>query len=179
MIWHWCQCKWQTDFAHLWEISLSWLAAFCQSKAAQPSQGLGAWWYHPQPELSQILVLKLNGFTGRRRQPEHWVYHRYSYWLGIILDFLLTNGFIWFTQQLVYRQLRARRALMLLKDVPLRTRRALSLYKVYDNSALLVLNGTLLNSVNRAANVQRRVSLFSRLEICILKEKSLFHYLVK
>ena len=44
--------------------------------------------------------------------------------------------------------LRARRALMLFTDVPLRTRRALSLYKVYGNSALLVLNGTSLNSDN-------------------------------
>ena len=36
---------------------------------------------------------------------------------------------------------------MLFKDVPLRTRRALSLYKVYGDSALLVLCGTLLNSI--------------------------------
>ena len=42
----------------------------------------------------------------------------------------------------LYRQLRARRALLQSKDVPLRTRRAVSLYKVYVNSALLVLNGT-------------------------------------
>ena len=40
------------------------------------------------------------------------------------------------------RQLRARRALLQLKDVPLRTRRGLLLYKVNGNSALLVLNGT-------------------------------------
>ena len=45
-----------------------------------------------------------------------------------------------------YRQLRARRALLNFKDVPLRTRRALSLYKVFGDSALLVLNGTSLNS---------------------------------
>ena len=48
-------------------------------------------------------------------------------------------------KQLAFRQLRVRRALTLLKDVLLRTRRALSLYKVYGNSALLVLNGTSLN----------------------------------
>ena len=47
-----------------------------------------------------------------------------------------------------YRQLRARRALLLFKDVTLRTRRVLWLYKVYSDSALLVLNETLLNSVN-------------------------------
>ena len=47
---------------------------------------------------------------------------------------------------LAYCQLRARRALSLFKDVPLRTRRALSLYKVYGNSALLILSGTLLNN---------------------------------
>ena len=39
-----------------------------------------------------------------------------------------------------YRQLRARRALLQIKDVPLRTRRALSPYTLYSNSALLVLN---------------------------------------
>ena len=39
-----------------------------------------------------------------------------------------------------YRQLRARRALLQLKDVPLRTRRVLLLYKVNGNRALLVLN---------------------------------------
>ena len=44
-----------------------------------------------------------------------------------------------------YRQLRARRALSIFKDVPSRTRKVLSLYKVYGNSALLVLNGTSLN----------------------------------
>ena len=38
--------------------------------------------------------------------------------------------------------LRTRRALLQLKDVPLRTRRALLLYKVNGNSALLVLNKT-------------------------------------
>ena len=43
-----------------------------------------------------------------------------------------------------YHQLRARRALLQLKDVPLRTNRALSLYKVNGNSALLVLIGTAL-----------------------------------
>ena len=49
-----------------------------------------------------------------------------------------------------YRLLRARRALLhvLFNDVPLRTRRVLSLYKFYGDSALLVLNGTLLHNVN-------------------------------
>ena len=42
-------------------------------------------------------------------------------------------------------QLTARRALSIFKDVPLRTRGALSLYNVYGDSALLVLNGTSLN----------------------------------
>ena len=37
---------------------------------------------------------------------------------------------------------RARRALSIFKDVPLTTRRVLSLYKVYGDSSLLVLNGT-------------------------------------
>ena len=37
---------------------------------------------------------------------------------------------------------------MLREDVPLKTRRALSLYKVYGDSALLVLNETSLNIIN-------------------------------
>ena len=49
-----------------------------------------------------------------------------------------------------YCQLRARslKGITLFKDLPLRTRRALSLYKVYRDSGLLVLNRTLLNSIN-------------------------------
>ena len=50
--------------------------------------------------------------------------------------------------QVKYRQLRARRALSLFNDVPLRTRSALSLCKVNGDSALLALNGTALNSDN-------------------------------
>ena len=45
-------------------------------------------------------------------------------------------------------QSRARRALTQFKDIPLRTKRALSLYKVYGDSILLVLNGTSLKIVN-------------------------------
>ena len=45
-----------------------------------------------------------------------------------------------------YHQFRVRRSLSIFKDVLLRTKRALSLYKVYGDSALLVLNRTSLNS---------------------------------
>ena len=45
-----------------------------------------------------------------------------------------------------YRQLRARKALSIFKDVPLRTRMTLLLYNVYGNSALLVLSRTSLNT---------------------------------
>ena len=45
-------------------------------------------------------------------------------------------------------QLRARRVLKLFNDVLLRTRRALSPYTLYSDSAILVLNGTSLNIVN-------------------------------
>ena len=48
----------------------------------------------------------------------------------------------------IHRQLRARRALLQCKDVLLRSRRALLLYKVYGNSALLVLNRTSLKCNN-------------------------------
>ena len=42
----------------------------------------------------------------------------------------------WFSNNSIYCQLRARRTFLQLKDVPLRTRRALLLYKVYGDSAL-------------------------------------------
>ena len=45
---------------------------------------------------------------------------------------------------------------MLFKDVPLRTRRVLSLCKVCGDSALLVLNGTLLNSINALLALGKR-----------------------
>ena len=53
-------------------------------------------------------------------------------------------------------QLRARRALTLLNDVPLRTKRVLLLYKVYGKSTLLVLNGTSLNNINAILVLGRR-----------------------
>ena len=39
-----------------------------------------------------------------------------------------------------------RMALLIFKDVPLRTRKALSLYEVYGDMTLLVLKGTSLNN---------------------------------
>ena len=51
----------------------------------------------------------------------------------LIVSFLLTN-------LQTYPQLRARRVLSLFNNVPLRTRRALSLYKVNGDSALLALS---------------------------------------
>ena len=47
-----------------------------------------------------------------------------------------------------YRQVRARRALLQINDVPLRTRRALLPLTLYSDSALLVLNGTSLSCNN-------------------------------
>ena len=49
---------------------------------------------------------------------------------------------------LTYHQLRARKALLQIKDVLLRTRRALLPLTLYSNSALLVLNGTSLSCNN-------------------------------
>ena len=48
--------------------------------------------------------------------------------------------------------------LMQFKDVPLRTRRALSLYKNYVDSELLVLNAKSLNIVNALVALSRRYS---------------------
>ena len=60
----------------------------------------------------------------------------------LVTTFMYVHGCVF------YRQLRARRVLSLFKNVALRTRRALLLYNVYGDSALLVLNGTSLNINN-------------------------------
>ena len=54
-----------------------------------------------------------------------------------------------------HRQLRSKRALTPLNNVPLRARRLLSLYKFYGDSAFLVHNGTSLNSVNTLLALSR------------------------
>ena len=54
---------------------------------------------------------------------------------------------------------------MQFKDVQLRTRRVLSLYKVYGDSPLLVLNGILLNSVNALLALSRRFYPFCKTRI--------------
>ena len=48
----------------------------------------------------------------------------------------------------IFYQLSDTRGLPLFNKVPLRTRRALSVYKMYGDSVLLFLNGRLLKSVN-------------------------------
>ena len=58
-----------------------------------------------------------------------------------LYSFMSGKNYVNHRRDIVYRQLRARRALLKWKNVPLRTRRALLLYKVYGDSALLVLNG--------------------------------------
>ena len=84
---------------------------------------------------------------------------------------LIRDRFTWRCDRGIgwYRQLRARRALMQcsIKDVPLRTRKVLFLYKVYGDSALLVLNRT-----------SRRVSAKRPLgpNLCrLVKKKSAIH----
>ena len=56
----------------------------------------------------------------------------------------------------MYRQLRPRRALMQFNNVRLRTKKALSLYKVYGTCVSLVLNGTSLNSISALLALSRR-----------------------
>ena len=58
---------------------------------------------------------------------------------------------------------------MLFKDVPLRTRRGLSLYKVSGDNAFLALKGTSLNSVNALLAVSRRYHLTTKLWESVFK----------
>ena len=48
----------------------------------------------------------------------------------------------------VIMSIESQKGVSIFKDVPFRTRKALSLYKVYGDSALLVLNRTSLNSAS-------------------------------
>ena len=61
----------------------------------------------------------------------------------------------------IYRQLRARRALLQIKDVLLRTRRALLPLTLYSNSTLLVLNGTSLSCNNALLALNWRYASFT------------------
>ena len=82
--------------------------------------------------------------------------------------FSLVVSFLLLTDWVVYRQLRARRVLLQLKDVLLRTRRALLLYKVNGNSALLFLNGTSLICNSALLPLSWRYILMHFLYKCIL-----------
>ena len=76
----------------------------------------------------------------------------YMHWVGLdIVHFI--------------RTLRARRALTRFKDVPLRTRRALSLHIVYGVRTVLVLNRTSLNSVNALLALSRRLHIHVHLQL--------------
>ena len=55
-----------------------------------------------------------------------------------------------------YHNLRAIKVLILFKDVLLKTRRVLSLYRVCGDNTLLVLNGTLLNVINALLALSQR-----------------------
>ena len=65
-------------------------------------------------------------------------------WQGHSKTFLITfyitvcQLIFWISLVLLYHQLRARSALSIFKDVPLRARRMLSLYNVYGNSTFLL-----------------------------------------
>ena len=73
-----------------------------------------------------------------------------------------------FLSKTQFCELRARRALSQFNDVPLRTRRGLLLYNVYGDSALLVLNGMSLNSVNALLVLSRRWALASSYLLFVL-----------
>ena len=68
--------------------------------------------------------------------------------------------------------MRTRRVLMQIKDVPLslRARRAFLLYKVYGDSALLVLNGTSLNSVNTLLALSWQYTIGSKNYLLVMKD---------
>ena len=84
-----------------------------------------------------------------------YFYSKFYHSFILLLSFNLSYKYYW------YRQLRARRALLQIKDVPLRTRRALSPYTLYSNSALLVLNRTSLKCNNALLALNWRYAAFT------------------
>ena len=58
MILHWCQCTWQTNFAHLREMSFSRVASFCQSTAVQFCLASSRW-----KNVNVDAVVTLNAYT--------------------------------------------------------------------------------------------------------------------
>ena len=80
---------------------------------------------------------------------------KYSLILFIFIFFLFNMICHWHRRAL-HCQLWVRRALVQFKDVLLRTRRGLSLYKAYGDSTLLLLNGPSFVSMNALLALSRR-----------------------
>ena len=84
---------------------------------------------------------------------QNYTFNNVSMYLLLVLCMYIVCAYvhvqsIQFCVHITLHQLRTRRALLQSKDVPLRTRRELRLYKVYGDSALLALNRTSLNCSN-------------------------------
>ena len=62
---------------------------------------------------------------------------------------------------------------MMLKDVALRTKRGLSMYKVYGDSTLLVLNGTPLNSVNAILALSQQIYPLLKSQLIIVAQSEI------
>ena len=97
-------------------------------------------------------------------------------WSSIDIGLFFFLSILYLTSQLsfIYLQLRARRSLIFSKVVPMITRRALPLYKVYGNSAVLVLNGTSLKSINALLALSRHVPSFMFNHLTISSSESNF-----
>ena len=107
---------------------------------------MSSWWKCEKDCIVCIHLLYMIGILSK-----------FVHWYSEILKLTRINLQVFsYPCSTIYNQLRARRALLIFSDVPLRARRALSLYKVYGNSALLVLNGTSLNNFNGLLVPSRR-----------------------
>ena len=109
-------------------------------------------------------AIQMHPPLGTHRNKTHKVTCKNIYSIVLKISFIFTNNSCLSTRdscdyqvfhisisKRAYRQLRARRALLIFKDVPLRTRKAPLLYRVYGDSSLLVLNRTSLNSDSYSA----------------------------
>ena len=80
--------------------------------------------------------------------------------LKLFIHLLLIRNAWWLKFSREYHQLRARRAILLFKYVPLRTRRVLSPWSLHTYTAFLVLNGTSLNIDSALLALNRRYIVF-------------------
>ena len=145
----WCWEKWAKGYILQMKVCYQYCRKWIFSECADITFMISFnWkWSLPKKFLWELIGYQSQGlFMKMKTVPNVFFSHKLHDDLLNQLTPCLANLLLKESIDTVYCQLRAWRVLSILEDVPVKTRRAWSLYKVYDDSALLVLNGTSLNS---------------------------------